>query len=195
VFAFLNSPAASDPNSVNRFGSIAFSAQVDKGTSHVLTILQPGNYLALDTSGDNPAKFPHTSFTVLQTSQPATLPAPKATIKAIDFAFRGPRTLHDGEVVRFENDGFVVHMITAVEAKNKKDAAEIVKLLRAGKDKKVMRLSVGGTSFQNPVSTGAVQQMAVNAKPGYWVLACFMDTQDGREHTRIGMERILRIVR
>src|SRR4051794_41123787 len=81
VFAFLNSPAASDPNSVNRFGSIAFSAQVDKGTSHVLTILQPGNYLALDTSGDNPAKFPHTSFTVLQTSQPATLPAPRATIK------------------------------------------------------------------------------------------------------------------
>jgi hypothetical protein len=58
-----------------------------------------------------------------------------------------------------------------------------------------MRLSVGGTSFQNPVSTGAVQQMTVNAKPGYWVLACFMDTQDGREHTRIGMERILRIVR
>jgi hypothetical protein len=27
------------------------------------------------------------------------------------------------------------------------------------------------------------------------VLACFMDTQDHREHTQLGMERVIRIVK
>jgi hypothetical protein len=46
-----------------------------------------------------------------------------------------------------------------------------------------------------PASTGAVQQEIVTAKPGIYVLACFMDTQDGREHTRLGMEKIIRVVK
>jgi hypothetical protein len=195
LLAFINSPAARNTDAVSRFGSIVFSGDVLKGVNHQQTTLQPGNYVALDTTGDNPAKFPHASFTISQASQPATLPAPKETIKAIDFAFRGPRTLHDGDLVRFENDGFVVHMIVATEARNKAAAAQIVKLLKAGKDRPVRKLAVGGTSFQNPVSTGAVQQMTVNVKPGYWVLACFMDTQDGREHTKLGMERVVHIVK
>jgi hypothetical protein len=195
LLAFVNSPASRQTDNVSRFGSIVFSAEADKGVSHVQTTLQPGTYVAIDTTGDNPAKFPHTSFTISQASQPATLPTPKETIKGIDFGFRGPRTLHDGDPVRFENDGFVVHMIVATHARNKAAAAQIVKLLKAGKDRKVPKLAVGGATFQNPVSTGAVQQITVNAKPGYWVLECFMDTQDGREHTQLGMERIEHIVR
>ena len=35
----------------------------------------------------------------------------------------------------------------------------------------------------DPASPGAMQQEVLNAKPGYYVQACFMDTQDGREHT------------
>jgi hypothetical protein len=33
----------------------------------------------------------------------------------------------------------------------------------------------------------------VRVRPGYWVLACFQATQDGREHTRLGMERVIHI--
>jgi hypothetical protein len=40
---------------------------------------------------------------------------------------------------------------------------------------------------------GAYQQQVVHVRPGYWVLACFMDTQDGREHTQLGMERVIHI--
>jgi hypothetical protein len=191
--AFIQSPAANDPNNISKIGSIVFSAQVNSGTGHVNTTLPPGNYVALDINGNNPASFPHTSFTVQQASQPAALPTPQATLKAIDFAFRGPRTLHDGQLLQVENDGFVAHMITAIGAKNAKSAAQIAKLLRAGKDNKAQRLAVGAASFQSPVSPGAVQQLKLDAKPGFYVLACFMDTQDGREHTRIGMERVIQV--
>ena len=46
-----------------------------------------------------------------------------------------------------------------------------------------------------PASAGATQQMVLDGKPGYYVEACFMDTQDGREHVQLGMERLIRIVK
>lgn len=194
AYAFLGTPAARDLNNAGRIGSIVFAATADRGVSHVQTSLQPGQYLAIDPSGSNPAKFAHTSFTIGQAAQPAALPTPQATIKALDFGFRGPRTLHTGELVRVENDGFLVHMIGATEARNAKAAPEVVKALRAGNDKRARRLSIGGIVFANPVSPGASQQLTVRAKPGYWVLACFMTTQDGREHTQLGQELIVHIV-
>ena len=45
-----------------------------------------------------------------------------------------------------------------------------------------------------PASPGGMQQQVLNAKPGLYVEACFMDTQDRREHTRLGMTRLVRIV-
>lgn len=194
AYAFLGTPAARDLNNTGRIGSIVFASEADKGVSHVQTSLQPGQYLAIDVAGNNPAKFAHTSFTIEQAAQPAALPKPQATIKAVDFAFRGPRTLHRGELLRVENDGFLVHMFVATEAKNAKTAPEVVKALRAGNDKRARRLSIGGVVFANPVSPGAEQQLRVTAKPGYWVLACFMTTQDGREHTQLGQERIVHVV-
>ena len=47
----------------------------------------------------------------------------------------------------------------------------------------------------DPASPGALQQSELHAKPGYYVEACFMDTQDGREHTQLGMERVVRVVK
>jgi hypothetical protein len=186
-----------DPNSLNPFGSIVFNAEADKGTSDVQTTLQPGNYVALDLapSQSSNVRPPFSTFTITQAAQPATLPTPKATVRAIEFGFRGPSRLHRGDLVRFENDGFLYHMIVATEAKNAKAAKRIVKLLKAGKDNKAGRLAIGGYGFAGPISTGSYQQFVITQKPGVWVLACFMDTQDHREHTQLGMERIIRIVR
>ncbi len=36
-------------------------------------------------------------------------------------------------------------------------------------------------------------QLTIKVTPGYWVLASFLATKDGREDTRFGMERIVRI--
>jgi hypothetical protein len=192
-FKLLASGAAADPNNLDGIASIVMDAQAPAGTSTVQADLQPGQYVGFDTAGSNPAKWPHTTFTIAKASSPAQLPAPQAAISAIEFGFRGPRTLSNGELVRFANHGFLVHMIVAAEGKDLRGARRIAALLKAGKDGQAQQLAVGFTSFANPLSHGAFQQLAVNVKPGYWVLACFMNTQDGREHTQLGMERVIHI--
>ena len=49
-----------DPNYIAPYGSIVFDANAPKGTSTAQTVLQPGNYVALDTTKNSPAKWPHT---------------------------------------------------------------------------------------------------------------------------------------
>lgn len=65
----------------------------------------------------------------------------------------------------------------------------------AGKDNAAGRLLIGSGTFAGPLSSGQLQQVVVNEPPGIYVQLCFMDTQDGREHTRLGMERIFKIVK
>jgi hypothetical protein len=182
-----------DQNNIDGIGAIVFSPQANKGTSFAQVSLAPGQYIALDVSSSGLP--PLTTFAVSKSLSPARLPRPGATITSIEFAFRGPGKLHDGELVRFGNHGFLVHMIVAARAKNLKQAREIASLLKAGKDGKAQRLATGGYSFDNVLTRGAFQQQVIHNRPGYWVLACFMDTQDHREHTQLGMERVIRIVK
>ncbi len=86
-------------------------------------------------------------------------------------------------------------MIVAVGARNAAGAHAIARLLKDGKDGKAQRLSTGLYTFFNVLSHGAYQQQVIHNRHGYWVLACFMDTQDHREHTTLGMERVIKIVR
>jgi hypothetical protein len=116
-----------DPNYLDPFGALVFDAGAPNGTSTTQTVLTPGTYVAIDTSGNNPAKWPHTQFTVKRAASPASLPAAQATIKSIEFG-RGPEGV-------------------------------------------------------------------IHAQPGVYMLACFMDTQGGREHTQLGMERTIRITK
>jgi hypothetical protein len=157
------------------------------------TVLTPGNYVALNVTGTgNPGSQ---LFTVSQSASPATIPTPQATITAIEFAFRGPSTLHRGELVRFKNGGYLAHMIVAAQVKNTALAQAVMTALRAGKDKLAQRLSIGGADFAGPLSPGGIQQEVIKAKPGIYVLASFMAAQDGREQTQLGMERTIRIVK
>src|SRR5579859_1511372 len=182
-----------DPNAVSTVGAFVVDAQANPGLSNVEAWLLPGQYVALDTSGNNPAKWPATTFTISPAASPAALPAPGATITAIDFGFRGPGTLHDGKLVRFANQGWLVHMIIGARGSSLAAANQIARLLREGKDRQAQGLADGFYSFAGPLSHGGAQQLVLNVQPGYWVLACFMNTQDGREHTQIGMVRVIHI--
>ncbi len=185
-----------DPNTTSKYGTIVFDAEVTPGkASEAQTILQPGQYVAL-IPGEGKGPEVHTSFTVSAAPSPAALPAPQATIRSIEFGFRGPSTLRDGELVRFENEGFLVHMDVAFPVKSRGAAVKVVKDLKAGKEKGLEKLAAGMPfEFQGPVSHEAFQQETITAKPGWYVQACFMETQDGRSHTLLGMERIIKIVR
>ena len=195
--AFTKSKQFSDPNNVSKLGAIVFDAEGKPGgTSEAQTVLQPGNYVALNAEGESPGNPPHTTFTVTAAPAPAALPAAQAVEKTIEFGFRGPATLKVGEVVRFENEGFLVHMNIAFPVGGKRAALKAVGLMKAGKEKKVFKL-VRGTpfAFYGPLSTGAFQQQTITAKPGWYIQACFMATQDGRAHTMLGMERAFHIVK
>ncbi len=185
-----------DPNHASMLGSIEFDAEVASGQrGETQTNLAPGQYLVLLGVGEGEPK-PASTFKVAPAKAPAALPAAEATIRSIEFAFRGPSTLHDGELVRFENEGFLVHMDLAAPVKNMTAAKQAVKYLLAGKEKAFERLIIGPPAgFAGPLSHGAYQQETITAKPGIYVQLCFMETQDGRDHTRLGMERIIKITK
>jgi hypothetical protein len=183
-----------DFNYLDPYGSVVFDGQVQKGgVGSSQTVLAPGAYVALDIGGKGMPPF--AMFTVTQAVSPASLPKPQATERTIEFGFRGPTTLHNGELVRFQNDGFLVHMNVWEATKNRKVAKQVVKLLREGKGNQANNLGINGGTFAGPLSSGAMQQQVITEKPGIYVQACFMNTQDGREHTQLGMERIIKIVK
>lgn len=193
--AFTNEKKASkDPNNSIKLGTIVFDVEANPGApTEAQTSLEPGEYVLLVGEGEKPVKV-RTHFTITASNAPATLPAPQATVRSIEFGFRGPSTLKDGELVRFENEGFVVHMNFAFPVKNMANARKAVKELRAGKERAIGKLIAGPpVAFAGPLSHGAFQQETITAKPGIYVEVCFMDTQDGRSHTMLGMERIIRI--
>jgi hypothetical protein len=185
--------AHGDTNVTSRYGSIVFDAEA---SGEAQTNLEPGQYVAVVPGEEGKGSRAHALFTVTAGASPAVLPTPQATIRAIEFGFRGPSTLHDGELVRFENEGFLVHMDIAFPAKSKKAAKQIVNGLLTGKEKGLEKFASGPPfAFTGPVSSGAYQQETITAKPGWYVQACFMETQDKRDHTRLGMERIIKITK
>jgi hypothetical protein len=183
--------AHGDINALTPYGSLFADNSAGVPTQ---TILTPGNYAALNITGNgNPGIAP---FTVTQSAAPAALPPARATETAIEFNFRGPTVLHNGTIVRAQNGGYLVHMVIGFGVKNPTVGREVMALLRAGKDGKAQKLT--NRNFLNlagPISPGGIQQAVLNAKPGYYIEACFMDTQDHREHTQLGMERLIRVVK
>jgi hypothetical protein len=195
VEAVLKSGGGKDPNKATKYGTIVFDEEATAGkTNEAQTYLQPGSYVALGGAGEGGPKAKQ-PFTVTAAAAPVALPAPQATVRTIEFGFRGPSTWHDGELVRFENEGYLVHMDIVFPVKSHKAARQVVKDLLAGKEKAVEKLITGEPFGSGPVSHEAFQQTTITAKPGWYVQACFMETQDGRSHTRLGMERIIRIVK
>jgi hypothetical protein len=191
----LKSGTAKDPNGAGKYGSIVFDVGTAPGhVNESQTSLEPGNYVALGGPGEGPPTV-FAPFTVTAAKSPATLPTPEATLRTIEFGFRGPATLHDGELVRFENEGFLVHMDVIFPVKSKNAAKRAVLDLKAGNQKALQKLIVGAPFGTGPVSHEAFQQETVTARPGWYVQACFMETQDGRDHTLLGMERAIRIVK
>ena len=197
VEAFLGSKQAQDPNAASKYGSIVFSAESipARGTSEFETSLVPGQYLGLGAFGHDSPEL-HTTFEVAAAASPVALPRPEATISSIEFGFRGPSTIHQGELVRFQNQGYLAHMDVAFPVASKRAAQEVAAGFRTGKSKGLEKLVTGApVTFQGVVSHGAYQQETITARPGWYVQVCFMETQDHRPHTLLGMERPLRITK
>jgi hypothetical protein len=196
VEALLAKKSGGEPNNAEQLGNIVFDGEgIPGGTSEAETVLAPGKYVALLAEGEGgpKAKAP---FTVTAAPSPAALPAAEAVERTIEFGFKGPTTLHDGEVVRFENEGFLVHMDIGFPVKSHKAALLAAHDLLVGKEKALEKLIAGPPiGFYGPIGHEGFMQETISAKPGWYVQACFMDTQDHRSHTSLGMERVIHIVK
>jgi hypothetical protein len=129
--------AKGDPNAAGKIGSIQYDTESTPGKiNETQTSLEVGTYLLL-IAPEQGEPTVRANFVVGAGKAPLALPTPQATVRAIDFRFRGPSTLHDGELVRFENEGFLVHMNLAFPVKSLAAAKQAVKLLAAGKEKPV----------------------------------------------------------
>jgi hypothetical protein len=188
--------AALGPNTpldvIDPYGSIVFDGYAARGApGRAEIVLRPGTYIALENGNG------HAVFTVTQAAQPASLPKPAATVSAIDFGFRGASTLRDGQLVRFQNQGFLIHMIIYAQAKNLADARKAEALLLAGKPNAAGKKYGTGVNgmFAGPISHGAMQQEVITQPPGVYVIFCAMNAEDGREHFQLGMFRTIRILK
>lgn len=180
-----------DLNALTPYASLMVSAGAP---ATIQTILTPGSYVALNDSGSGQPGF--ATFTVTQSPAPAALPRASETETAIEFGFKGPKVLHDGTMVRAVNGGFLVHMVVLVGVRNVAVGHRAVALLRAGKTRAAQRLTNRRfVTLLGPASPGAMQQQILHTKPGYYIEACFMQTLDGRAHTALGMERLVKVVR
>ncbi len=134
---------AGDPNNSSLYGSIVWDAEVNPGKPmEAATVLASGQYVVLVGEGEKPVKL-RTHFLVATAKAPAALPAPAATEKTIDFGFKGPSTLHDGELVAFENEGWLVHMDFAFPVKSMRAARAVVRALLSGKEKGLQKYIAG----------------------------------------------------
>jgi hypothetical protein len=179
-------------DAIDPYATIVFDGYATKAApATAQTVLEPGTYVAVNNANG------FTSFTVAKASAPAVLPSPAATVTAIDFGFRGASTLRDGELVRFENSGYLIHMILFARIKSVADAAKAEALLLQGKINLAGKLYVKGPKgeFAGPLSSGAAQQEVITEPPGTYLILCAMNAQDGRDHYQLGMFRTIRILK
>jgi hypothetical protein len=188
-----------DQNNITGIGEIVLTPGVNAGNSSgVFVDLLPGTYIALDlgmSNGPSGPPPPTTVFTVTKSAHPAALPRPGATIASREFGFVGAVKLHRGELVRWQNRGYLVHMIVGAEASSLANANKLAADLKAGNDNAAQKLAINFANWDNVLTHGQSFESVVNQPAGFWVIICFMDTQDGREHTVLGMEKVIQIVK
>jgi hypothetical protein len=179
-------------DAIDPYGTVVYdSATALEGqTTTGEAVLPAGTYVALNQGNG------HMVFTIKRSADPAALPQPAATVTAIDFAFRGASTLRDGELVRFTNDGYLIHMFEADRGKSVAGAKKAEADLLAGNTAGAKKYTIAAPiQLAGPLSSGQSQESVITAPPGVYVLYCGMDAQDGREHYQLGMYRAITIVK
>lgn len=98
---------------------------------------------------------------------------------------------------RFRDAGYLIHIGTYAEVSSAGQAASVEKLLIAGHAEQAQAHLPGPTGrFFGPLWHVGLRQEAIITQPrGNYVLACVMPTQDGRDHSELGLMRTLRVVR
>ena len=119
-------------------------------------MLAPGQYVALNAEGEKSSKWPRTQLRRRRLAFARRAPGrPGAPRRRSTSASAARAVLHVGELVRFENEGYLVHMDIAFAVKSKKAAKQVLKGLATGHEKGLEKLAAGPpVGFAGPISTG-----------------------------------------
>jgi hypothetical protein len=187
------------PGAVLQLGSLEAGATLlAKSDKRALTVtLDPGvTYAAVQATADNPRKWVYSAFTVGQETSAAVGPRPDATVRMVDYGFRGSKTLPRDGVVRFENRGNAPHFVVAFPLRKRADAKAAVRAIKRNQEKRFQRTMSGGppSEPQGLVTGGAVNDVEVRFKRGKYVLACFFsDGPRAKPHSARGMVRAVTV--
>jgi hypothetical protein len=158
-------------------------------TSGSVTVtLRPNvQYVAVTTSG---RRFGLTTFTTTGTPNGASRPAADATIRMVDYGFRGPGTLPRNGTLRVANRGTALHFAVAFPLRPNATSRQVGAALRGSDDKAFERLLAGPpTDVQGLISPGSTNVNPVRfGGRGRVVMVCFFG-----EHNRLGMYRVFNV--
>jgi hypothetical protein len=151
----------------------------------------PPRYLAVNSTDGKASTWPRKAFTIHHNGRPAALPRAAAKVTGFDYGYSGATSVKRGSVLRLASKGDEDHMFIALKVPKGETAKHIKQQLREGKDGDVQSEVKYVGNLSDPISPGAVNQSRVTLPRGTFVLACFMSTKKGVEHTKLGMESTL----
>jgi hypothetical protein len=158
-------------------------------TTKSITVTLRANvtYVAVSGSG---RRFGLTTFTTTGTPNGAPRPAADATIRMVDYGFKGPGTLPRNGTIRVTNRGDAFHFALAFPLRPGASARRAGTALRTNDQKALGRLVAGPpVDVQGVISPGTTNDNPVRfARRGRVVLVCFFG-----EHNRLGMYRVFKV--
>ena len=120
----------------------------------------------------------------------ARAPAADATIRMVDYGFRGPSALPRNGSIRVANRGTALHFAEAFPLRPGVSDKRIGGALRDGDEKAFGRLVAGEpVSVQDVISPGSTNDNRVRfQRRGRYAFVCFFG-----EHNKLGMYRVFRV--
>lgn len=159
-----------------------------------LTLKPNTSYVVVDTGGQNPRRWPLTSFTVGATTQAAVAPRRDAVVTMVDYRFRGARNLPRNGIVRFKNRGRAPHFAIAFPLRPGTDSEAAERAIRRNEERAFTRMVAGPPSEpQSLITPGATNDNELTfGRRGRYLMVCFFET-GGKGHHERGMVKTVTV--
>jgi hypothetical protein len=144
-------------------------------------------YVLVSMAGNS---FAFTELATTGTANGAQAPAPDATIRMVDYGFRGSATLPRNGVIRVSNQGDAFHFALAFPVRKNATNKRVGRALRSGSEKAIGRVAAGQpVEVQDVISPQTTNDNEVKfSKAGRYALVCFFG-----EHNKLGMYRVVKV--
>jgi hypothetical protein len=187
------------PGAVLQLGTLeAGVSLLSKNDKRNVTVtLRPDTtYAMLQVTANDPKKWVYSVFEVSVETSTAVAPEPDATVRLVDYGFRGASTLPRDGVIRFENRGKAPHFTVAMPLRKGVAPKAAVRAVKKNQEKRFERMIGGQPSEpQGLITGGSANDVEFRfAKRGNYVLACFFsDGPRAKPHSARGMVRAVTV--